>query len=133
MPKATINIPRTITSFLSEDCISFDRMSATLKCERNFLKFLSQDCISKDQGFALLSTVSNLQVKAITEIFHNLIYSNLDLPSELISHMTNHKKIYKQLARRSNLPYKRRIIRDHYLLILEVLYLLRNLLPKIYK
>ena len=107
-------------------------MSATLKCERNFLKFLAEDCISKAQGSAIFSTLSELQVKAITEIFHNLIYGELHLKDTVRTHINDHKKLFEKIAKQSTLTYKKKLLKENYLEVLDVLFLLKGILKKVW-
>ena len=111
---------------------SHPNMSATLKCERNFLKFLAEDCISKAQGFAIFSTLSDLQVKAVTEIFHNLVYGELHLKENVKSRIRDNLKLYEKIAKQSSLSYKKKVLKDNYLEVLDMLFLIKSILKKVW-
>ena len=108
------------------------KMSATLKCERNFLKFLAEDCISKAQGFAIFSTLSDLQVKAITEIFHNLLFGELHLKDNVKSKIRDNKKLYEKIAKQSSFIYKKKLLKENYLEVLDILFLIKTILKKVW-
>ena len=120
-----------IASFIFYN-FSPSKMSATLKCERNFLKFLAEDCISKAQGFAIFSTLSDVQVKAITEIFHNLVFGELHLKDNVQGRIRDNKKLYEKIAKQSSFTYKRKLLKDNYLEILDILFLIKNILKKVW-
>ena len=107
-------------------------MSATLKCERNFLKFLAEDCISKAQGLAIFSTLSDLQVKAITEIFHNLLYGELHLKESVRNQVNQNTKLFEKIAKQSSYTYKKKLLKENYLEILDILFLIKGILKKVW-
>ena len=107
-------------------------MSATLKCERNFLKFLAEDCISKAQGLAIFSTLTDIQIKAITEIFHNLIYGELHLKESVKAQIKDNRKLYEKIAKQSTLAHKKKLLKDNYLEVLDILFLIKGILKKVW-
>ena len=72
-------------------------MSSRLKCVRPFLEFVTSDCISVEQRGALLKKTTKTQVKAISEIFHNLLKADLKLP-EVVINLLKRKRILQKIS-----------------------------------
>ena len=107
--------------------------SPRLSCVRNFLKLVVEDCSSAEQTKALLSTATKEQIKAITEIFHNIVHGNLKLSKSVKRIISRHRRTIHSLAKdRISLEKRKRLFKKHFYLIIQILRNIHNLLKLVW-
>ena len=107
--------------------------SKRISCVWEFLQILfSEDCISEEQKRGLLYDITTPQIQALTEIFFNLLHANLPLKEELQKKIKKHRRILKNLSKKS-LPLfkKRKLIRKHFKLILFLMNSVKSILKQL--
>ena len=72
-------------------------MSTTLKRHWSFLRLLLETESSK-QRKALLHTITPGQVKALSEIAHNLVQGTLTIPSQTLKPLRKHRSLVELLG-----------------------------------
>jgi hypothetical protein len=107
--------------------------SKRLKCVRSFLDFLLKDCISSKQARLLLSNLTNGQVKAISEIAHNVLHSRLRLKKDFEKIIKKYKLFFKKIGKnRLSLSKKKELIKKKWLRVWTTLISLKNILKKVW-
>lgn len=108
--------------------------SKRLSCVKQFIKFILDECITDKQAQLLLSNLSNPQIKAITEILHNLIRGNLKLNSEFRKEVKSHNRVLKKISKdKLSLKNRQKLIKRHWLLIWEFLVNLKSVLNQLWQ
>jgi hypothetical protein len=107
--------------------------SHRVRCVATFFKFLLSECISDPQIRLLLTNLSNLQVKALTEIIHNLFYSKIRLNEITKSKLKSRRRILKKIGNdRLSLGARKRLIKKHWYLIWIIISNIKNILKRVW-
>lgn len=107
--------------------------SKRLNCVKNFIQFLLDECITDKQIQLLLSNLSGAQIKAITEIVHNLIRGELKLNTELRKDIKSHIRVLKKISKdKQSLKTRQKLIKRHWILIWQLMMQLKSVLKQVW-
>jgi hypothetical protein len=97
------------------------------------MQFLLSECITSHQAKTLLSSLPTNQIKAITEVFHNLFHSNLNVNNKIKKILKSHRGILQKIAKtRTALHKRQKLIKKYWCLVWTILKELKNILKQIW-
>jgi hypothetical protein len=107
--------------------------SERLRCVGSFFKFLLSECISDPQNKLLLTNLTNLQVKAVTEIIHNLFHSSIKINGIIKSKLKRRARVLKKIGNdRLSLQERKQLIKKHWYLVWIILSNMKHILKRVW-
>lgn len=107
--------------------------SKRLNCVKKFIQFLLDECITERQVQLLLGNLSNIQIKAISEIVHNLIGGKLKLNGNFQQEIKSHKRVLKKISNEKlSLKARQKLIKRHWTLIWDFILNLKSVLNQVW-
>jgi hypothetical protein len=107
--------------------------SKRLNCVKKFIQFLLDDCITERQAQLLLGNLSNPQIKAISEIVHNLTGGKLKLNSAFQQGIKSHTRVLKKISKEKlSLKERQKLIKRHWALIWDFILNLRSVINQLW-
>lgn len=105
-------------------------MSINISKVSIYLKLMLDEQTPKEQKFGLLYTASPVQIRALTEIVHNLLLGSLTLNESLIKLICKRRKLLLNFSNPER-SFKTKPLRSHYRYFTELLCLASPvILPK---
>lgn len=109
-------------------------MSINLNKAAVYLKLLVDRDITKLQRFGLIYTANKTQISALVEIVHNILAGSVPLPKIVLKTIKRRQAILKEFSNPKNSNKKKvLLIKEHFRLFANVLFIVRDVILKLLK